>query len=437
VALASLALLSAALAPAAVDAAQVVDTRHVDARTLELTVRTDALAGDTHLRVLLPEGYDARPRHRYPVVYLLHAALGNYKVWTDGINIASLAGALPVIFVMPDGGRSGFYSDWWNSGAGGTPQWERYHVGELVPLIDSTFRTQADRSARILLGGSMGGFGAMSYAARHPDLFGAAISLSGAVDTNFFYADPIVTAGPLFDLRPPESVYGPRLTQEIRWRGHNPVDLAENLHGVALQVRTWNGMPGNGNDGFDVTEWAVHAMSVSFHSKLDQLQIPHTWVDYGPGGHTFEYARVSLLDSLAELGAELGHLPPAPKRFDFVAIEPRFSVWGWSFAADPGRALEFMRINGASRHGLTLTGSGQTTVTTAPYFRRFRRVFVAVDGTNERLRPDRQGRISFSVDLGPPHKAQQYTPQAQLAGQGSSGYFRSAGVTFTPRGKRR
>ena len=338
---------------------------------------------------------------------------------------------------MPDGGHGGFYSDWWNGGVGGPPQWERYHVGELVPLIDGMFRTRAKRRGRVLLGGSMGGFGAMSYAARHPDMFAAAISISGAVDTNYFVADPIITTGPIFDLRPPTSVFGPRLTEEIRWRGHNPVDLAENLRGMHLQVRTWNGLPGNGQEGFDVTERVVHEMSVSFHRKLDELRIPHQWADYGPGGHTFEYARVTLADALSQLRAVIDDLPPAPKPFDFVAIEPRFSVWGWSFAADPARALEFTRITGASRRGLTLTGSGATEVTTGPYFRRVRRVQVDVAGAVQSVRPDRRGRITFTVGLGAPHAHAQYSARARLAGQASPGYFETRTVAFTPRGVRR
>ena len=70
----------------------------------------------------------------------------------------------------------------------------------------------------------MGGFGAMSYAARHPDTFAAAASFSGAVDT----------VNPASEHRDPASdePYGPLATQEIRWRGNNPVDLAANLRGL-------------------------------------------------------------------------------------------------------------------------------------------------------------------------------------------------------------
>jgi S-formylglutathione hydrolase FrmB len=428
-------VLSLGLVPSATAAEpQVIDQRTVAPRTLELTVRTDALAEPTRLRVVVPQGYSGASGRRWPTVYLLHSAFGDYRAWTDAMAIASLAGDFPAIFVMPDGGRGGFYSDWWNGGAGGPPEWERYHVRELVPLIDSIFRTRADRTGRVLLGGSMGGLGAMSYAARHPDLFAGAVSISGAVDTNYWAGNPIVTTGPAVELRPPASVYGPRLTEEVRWRAHNPVDLAENLRGLHLQVRTYNGLPGNGHDGWDFTERVVHEMSVSFHNRLDQLRIPHQWADYGPGGHTIDYARVEVVDALNQLRGVIDSLPPAPKRFDFAAVEPRFSVWGWSFAADPRRALEFLRVSGASRGGLTLTGSGTETVTTAPFYRRARKVVVSVNGVAERVRPDRSGRITFAVDLGPPHTTQQYRG---VAGESRPGYFQSRTVSLVPRGVRR
>ena len=99
----------------------------------------------------------------------------------------------------------------------------------------------------------MGGFGAISYAARHPDRFTAAASFSGAVDTND-PADIAITG---------DEPFGPRATQEVRWRGHNPWDLAANLRGLSLTVRTGNGLPGGPFGGGDGVEQVVHRMSVA------------------------------------------------------------------------------------------------------------------------------------------------------------------------------
>ena len=66
--------------------------------------------------------------------------------------------------------------------AGGPPEWETFHIQQLIPWIDDRYRVDPSRAARAIAGLSMGGFGAMSYAARHPDLFSWAGSFSGAVD---------------------------------------------------------------------------------------------------------------------------------------------------------------------------------------------------------------------------------------------------------------
>src|SRR5258708_37343443 len=87
----------------------------------------------------------------------------------------------------------------------------------------------------------MGGFGAMSYAARHDDLFGAAASFSGAVDslyptpaTNLLFVSHVVDPG----------IWGDPVTHEAVWRAHNPTDLARKLRGVALFLATGDGTMG-------------------------------------------------------------------------------------------------------------------------------------------------------------------------------------------------
>ena len=138
----ALAALAAIAVAARADAAEVVSATEVRPRLEELTVRTGALAADTHVRVLLPVEYELRPKRHWPVVYLLHAAMGDHTSWSKALDTIDSASDLPAIVVMPDGGHSGFYSDWWNGGAGGPPAWETYHVGELLPLIDGRYRTR-------------------------------------------------------------------------------------------------------------------------------------------------------------------------------------------------------------------------------------------------------------------------------------------------------
>src|SRR3954454_1424072 len=184
----------AAAAPAAPPAA-VVATQRLDPRLLELTIRTPALAAPTKVRVLLPDGYAASPRRRYPVLYLLHGAGDDAGAWTRSGDAERLTAGRPLIVVMPDGGRGGWYTNWYRDGGGGRPAWETYHVDQLIALVDRCFRTIAARHGRAIAGLSMGGFGALSYAARHPDLFAAAASFSGGVDLEARVAG--IAAGPL------------------------------------------------------------------------------------------------------------------------------------------------------------------------------------------------------------------------------------------------
>jgi S-formylglutathione hydrolase FrmB len=123
--------------------------------------------------------------------------------------------------------------------------------------VDQHYRTTGDRDGRAIAGLSMGGGGTMHYAARHPDLFTAAAAFSGAVDTNTLPVQALVQTAGFEDGHAPGSVVGLRLTEEVRWRGHNPTDLASNLEGLVLQLDTGNGLPGGpGGDTGDPVEAA-------------------------------------------------------------------------------------------------------------------------------------------------------------------------------------
>jgi endo-1,4-beta-xylanase len=89
-----------------------------------------------------------------------------------------LAGKLPeLIMVFPNGGRSTMYQD---SGDGRFMA-ETMMTKELIPHIDATYRTIADRQARCIEGFSMGGRGSTHLAMRFPELFASLFNQSGNV----------------------------------------------------------------------------------------------------------------------------------------------------------------------------------------------------------------------------------------------------------------
>jgi S-formylglutathione hydrolase FrmB len=407
--------------------AQIIGERQVTGRVIELTIATTAFVAPTKVDVDLPVGYDADPSRRWPVTYFTAGTMNRYSAFNDFLDGEKLAAAYPSIIVSPDA-NSGYWSDWYNGGAFGPPKYETFVIDQLIPLIDARFRTTDDRSHRAIFGISMGGYGAMMFAARHPDLFVAAATLSGAVDSNLPANGAVLSASSTFDGADPDAIYGPRATQEVRWRGHNPTDLAANLRDVDAQVRTADGIPnpsiGEGEGSGDVpsciVEKGVQMASINLHQQLNTLGIAHAWKDYGAGCHTVPNFQREVVDTLAVFGRVLADPPGPPATFDYRSIEPHFDVWGWHVDADPERALEFLHLQ-AGRAGVTLEGSGRTTVTTPAWYRGLE----AVDVNGTPTAPGSDGRLRFVVDLGAVHTVQQYT-------QGASATSESRRVALAP-----
>lgn len=410
--------------------------QQVDPRLLQLTLQTPALNDPTGVRVLLPTGYASQPHRRYPVLYLLNGSLGSDTDWTELGNAEAATAGLPLIVVMPDGGEGGYYTDWYNNGRYGPPEWETYHIYELLPWIDAHFRTIVSRSGRAIAGLSMGGFGAFSYAARHPDLFVAAASFSGTVNTN----EPPVWGEPdeaLFDgVLPGDNTWGPRPTEEIYERAHNPWDLAENLSGLNLTMRTGNGMPGGPylwDPVHGAVEAYVHIENLDMQSRLEQLHIPDTWQDYGPGDHTWPYWDRDLELTLPQLMAIFAQPPAPPDPVTFTAAEAGYEAYGWNVAVCR-TAMEWSTLSNASGTGFELSGSGSATVTTPAVYGPGSRYSVTIAEQGHApasilLKAGPTGRLTIPVPLGPANPYQEYTAQAALAG-GTRVY--TSAVRITP-----
>lgn len=139
--------------------------------------RSVSLARDMKYRIILPAGYDTTVR-RYPVLYLLHGLMGSYVDWESRTRLTEYVKGLDLIVVMPDG------NDAWYTNSVSDPQdrYEDYIVKDLVPTIDATYRTISTRHARAIAGLSMGGYGAMKFALKYPQMFAFAGSLSGALN---------------------------------------------------------------------------------------------------------------------------------------------------------------------------------------------------------------------------------------------------------------
>jgi S-formylglutathione hydrolase FrmB len=269
--------------------ARVVAQRRVAARIVDLTVRSPALGATAKVRLLTPEGWAARSSgRRWPVLYLLHGCCDTYAAWTRSTDIEKLPALRHVLVVMPDGGAVGFYSNW----RAGRPAWETFHVDELRVILESRYGVGM---LRVIAGLSMGGLGAMDYAARHPGVFAAAASYSGALHP---LRDPQFWLGLFAAETPdPDAIWGDPDTDRSGWAAHDPTELAARLRGTRLFVASGNGRrPGGGKR--DPIETTVQGESRAFVARLRALAIPARTDFYGAGVHTWPYWQRELKRSL-------------------------------------------------------------------------------------------------------------------------------------------
>jgi endo-1,4-beta-xylanase len=130
--------------------------------------------------VYLPPAYAAQPERRFPVVYFLHGLGGNESTVAPVVQQAHTlitAGSLPPFLIVSAAAGRSFYGNQFE----GRFQVHDFYISEFIPHIDRTYRTRAERSGRHLMGFSMGGYGALLYAVKHPELFGAATNIGGAL----------------------------------------------------------------------------------------------------------------------------------------------------------------------------------------------------------------------------------------------------------------
>lgn len=150
-----------------------------------LKVKSAALGKDVEYNIYLPADYDKSNR-RYPVLYLLHGYGDDETGWSQFGEVNLIADkaiqsgeSTSMIIVMPDAGVT-----WYINSFDGKTKYEDFFIKELIPFIDATYRTRTKKDYRAVAGLSMGGYGTLIMATKHPELFAAAAPLSAAVWTD-------------------------------------------------------------------------------------------------------------------------------------------------------------------------------------------------------------------------------------------------------------
>ncbi len=287
-------------------------------RTAVVAISTDAVAprtvnGPLEIRVTVPANYYATGDH-FPVLYLLHGgAGGSSRQWTtEGGAAEYITRDQPLITVMPDGGKVGWYTNWIYQGAG-AQDWQRFHLDQLVPWVDHNFRTIARKEGRAVAGLSMGGFGAIHYGQERPDLFAIVASYSGALNLEDAGIRAVVTEQAIQHFLPANGPFGwPFWPFDGVWNAQNPLRRAADLRNVGVLLYA-----GDGIHDADVLERTVGWSTYQMHQALDAAGVPHYYWMYGrpgpgtpwncDGGHNFSCWNMAFEHSLPGIMSVLWH----------------------------------------------------------------------------------------------------------------------------------
>lgn len=231
--------------------------------------------------VVLPSSY-AKNKIAYPVLYLLHGGGGHFGDWLaqtpDKMLVKNLADQYNFIIVMPEGEGFSWYMD---SPFDPASQFETHIIKEVIPKIDNTYRTVNNNKGRVITGLSMGGHGAMYLSTRHPDMFCAASTMSGAMDMNFTSAKP--NADMLKSLNE-------RFQALLGTTDPNSEVFVKNSIMSMTETIKKNGLPIFIDCGVD--DFLI-GTNRELHQRLVYNSTPHDYIER-PGGHSWDYWQNAL-----------------------------------------------------------------------------------------------------------------------------------------------
>lgn len=228
-----------------------------------LQVYSPEMDKEIPILVTVPDNYNLL-EVKYPVLYLLHGYSGNHLTWISRFpKLKKYVDEYQMIVVSVDGGYDSWYVD---SPVDKKIRYESFITKTLVPTIDSLYHTIPDRDNRGIGGLSMGGHGALYLSIKHPDVFGAASSMSGGVDIL-----------PFPDNWGIKKVLGEQKSHLDNWKKHSVINLVDGLKADELKI-----FIDEGTDDIFIDQ------NRDLHQKLLDLKIPHDYIER-PGAHTNDY----------------------------------------------------------------------------------------------------------------------------------------------------
>ncbi|MFC9440803.1 alpha/beta hydrolase [Nocardia sp. NPDC057030] len=242
-------------------------------------------------------------------LYLLDGlrARDDRNAWSFETNALQQFGGDNITLVMPVGGQSSFYTDWYQpsnlNGQKVTYKWETFLTKELPAFLEGY---GVSRTNNAVAGLSMGGSGALALAAYHRDQFKYAASYSGYLNISAPGMREAIRVAMLDAGR--YNVDSMAAPWSPAWLRMDPFVFAPQLKGLPMYISAASGLPGqydNPNSAVGVfntgNAMALEALSLvntrAFQARLASLGIPATFDFPAQGTHSWKYWEGELFKS--------------------------------------------------------------------------------------------------------------------------------------------
>jgi S-formylglutathione hydrolase FrmB len=262
-------------------------TQEAEARILYSSLNSPSLGRELKFAVHLPPSYDRDAKKRYPVLYFLHGMNGNEGEYERrGVSAAvdrmRSEGKIGELIVVAPAGENSFYLNAKNG-----VRYEDALIKDLIPHVEKTYRAIGTPASRAIQGLSMGGYGALLLAFKHPEKFSSVTAHSSAL-----YVELPSTSGnnrrAQFLSRLIGNIFGNPPDEEF-FRANNPYYVAESnaaaIKKAGLKIY------------FDVGEqdrYGFQEVNKVFAERLTRAGIPHEFHVF-QGNHGWEYM-ISVAD---------------------------------------------------------------------------------------------------------------------------------------------
>jgi S-formylglutathione hydrolase FrmB len=251
------------------------------------SLQSKILARSVSYCVVLPASFDADKSRHFPILYFLHGLGDNEQflihsgLWNVVQDMREKGELKEFLIATPEAG-AGFYIN----SKDGKNRYEDFLIQEFLPSIEKRYRAASGRASRAIDGVSMGGYGALHLAFRHPQLFSSVGAHSAAlvdkIPTSISVAAPPTPRNRIF-----AGVFGSPFDRAF-WDENSPLTLARSASLSGLKIYF---------DCGDQDDYDFESGATALDKILSARHIPHEFHLY-PGRHDYSYFAAHIPASL-------------------------------------------------------------------------------------------------------------------------------------------